>query len=254
MPSLTNTSLLKSLIDAKGDIVVGSADDTANVLTVGTNNYYLKANSSASFGLEWASVSTGVTSSSTAPATPSTGSLWFNQDTAQTFVYYDSQWIEIGASGMAAVVSASAPGSPITGQIWYNSDTGGTYVYYNTIWVEVGAAPFNYIMNTINAKGDLLVGTADNAITGVTVGANGQVLTANSSTASGVSWATPTVYASTVSPTFTGTVVLPSGTSIGSVTSTEVGYLSGVTSAIQTQLTAKATTGKAIAMAIVFGG
>ena len=37
------------------------------------------------------------------------------------------------------------------------------------------------------------------------------------------------------------------------VTNTEFDYLDGVTSAIQTQLTAKATTGKAIAMAIVFG-
>jgi hypothetical protein len=80
-------------------------------------------------------------------------------------------------------------------------------------------------------------------------------------------------------PTFTGTVVLPSTTSIGDVSSTELGYLDGVTSTIQTQLTAKAntsslatvatsgsyadlsnkpaagvTTGKAIAMAIVFGG
>lgn len=41
------------------------------------------------------------------------------------------------------------------------------------------------------------------------------------------------------SPTFTGTVVLPSTTSIGSVDSTELGYLNGVTSAIQTQLDAK---------------
>ena len=41
-------------------------------------------------------------------------------------------------------------------------------------------------------------------------------------------------------PTFTGTVVLPSTTSIGTITSIELGYLDGVTSAIQTQFTAKA--------------
>jgi hypothetical protein len=40
-------------------------------------------------------------------------------------------------------------------------------------------------------------------------------------------------------PTFTGTVVLPSNTSIGSVSSTEIGYVDGVTSSIQTQLNAK---------------
>jgi len=41
-------------------------------------------------------------------------------------------------------------------------------------------------------------------------------------------------------PTFTGTVVLPSTTSIGNVSATEIGYVDGVTSAIQTQLNAKA--------------
>jgi hypothetical protein len=46
----------------------------------------------------------------------------------------------------------------------------------------------------------------------------------------------PTSVAFLSSPTFTGTVVLPSGTSIGTVTSTEIGYLDGVTSSLQTQL------------------
>jgi hypothetical protein len=40
------------------------------------------------------------------------------------------------------------------------------------------------------------------------------------------------------SPTFTGEVVLPATTSIGLVDATEMGYLNGVTSSIQTQLTA----------------
>jgi hypothetical protein len=56
------------------------------------------------------------------------------------------------------------------------------------------------------------------------------------------------------SPTFTGTVTLPANTSVGNVSATELGYLDGVTSAIQTQINTKASTGKAIAMAIVFGG
>jgi hypothetical protein len=41
------------------------------------------------------------------------------------------------------------------------------------------------------------------------------------------------------SPTFTGNVVLPSTTSIGNVSATEIGYVDGVTSAIQTQIDAK---------------
>jgi hypothetical protein len=42
-------------------------------------------------------------------------------------------------------------------------------------------------------------------------------------------------------PTFTGTVTLPSTTSIGDASATEIGYLDGVTSGIQTQLDAKIT-------------
>lgn len=46
----------------------------------------------------------------------------------------------------------------------------------------------------------------------------------------------------THSPTFTGTVTLPSTTTIGSVSNTELSYLSGVTSSIQTQINTKANT------------
>lgn len=45
--------------------------------------------------------------------------------------------------------------------------------------------------------------------------------------------------ADTLNPTFTGTVTLPASTSIGPVSAVEIGYLDGVTSAIQAQLNAK---------------
>jgi hypothetical protein len=61
-------------------------------------------------------------------------------------------------------------------------------------------------------------------------------------------------FAPLANATFTGTITLPTTTSIGNVSATEIGYVDGVTSAIQTQLNTKASTGKAIAMAIVFGG
>jgi hypothetical protein len=44
-------------------------------------------------------------------------------------------------------------------------------------------------------------------------------------------------------PTFTGTVTLPSTTSVGNVSSTELGYLDGVTSALQTQIDGKQASG-----------
>ncbi|HTJ77939.1 MAG TPA: hypothetical protein VL357_03010 [Rariglobus sp.] len=52
------------------------------------------------------------------------------------------------------------------------------------------------------------------------------------------------------SPTVTGTAVLPSTTSIGTTTATELGYVHNVTSAIQTQLTANASASSTNATAI----
>lgn len=48
------------------------------------------------------------------------------------------------------------------------------------------------------------------------------------------------IYAPLNDPTFGGTVSLPGTTSIGNVSSTELGYLDGVTSSIQTQVNSKA--------------
>jgi hypothetical protein len=45
-----------TLFDAKGDILVATSADTAGKLTVGTNGYFLKADSSTATGLTWAAV------------------------------------------------------------------------------------------------------------------------------------------------------------------------------------------------------
>ena len=50
------TAIDKALFDAKGDILVATAADTPGKLTVGTNGYYLKADSSTATGLVWAAV------------------------------------------------------------------------------------------------------------------------------------------------------------------------------------------------------
>lgn len=255
------------------DLGIGSASISSTAPTSPVSGqiwfYQDTAQTFIYYGTNWievGAVSNGarVEVSSTAPASPATGDLWFDSDTAQTFTYYDSQWIEIGASGMAASVGDSAPTSPVNGQIWFdsanastnvyydsqwvevgggaggstvsisdsapssptagtlwfNSTSGATFIYYGSVWVEVGVAPFDQLLSTLDAKGDLLVGTADNTVTKLAVGSANQVLTVDSTTATGLKWATPTAYQAVVA----------------NVSDTEIGYLDGVTSAIQTQL------------------
>jgi hypothetical protein len=58
--------------------------------------------------------------------------------------------------------------------------------------VSVGSFDARYILEAdINAKGDLLVGTADNVAGILTAGANDTMLMADSATGTGVKWAAP---------------------------------------------------------------
>jgi hypothetical protein len=52
------TDIPQSVVDAKGDLVVGTAADTVGRLGVGTNGQYLQADSTAGTGLKWATVDT----------------------------------------------------------------------------------------------------------------------------------------------------------------------------------------------------
>ena len=83
-------------------------------------------------------------------------------------------------------------------------------VFTNYASVPNGAGPYNLYdvltsppnaltpadtlpLSTITAKGDLIAGTAASAVTHISVGANGTVLTANSGAAGGVDWEAPSL-------------------------------------------------------------
>jgi hypothetical protein len=51
-----NPFIPQTVISAKGDLIVGTANDTAGILFTGTNGQVLKVNTSTSTGLEWGSV------------------------------------------------------------------------------------------------------------------------------------------------------------------------------------------------------
>jgi hypothetical protein len=55
-------SVSKGTIDAKGDLLVGSANDTVDNLAVGSNNYVLVADSAQTLGIKWAALPAATTS------------------------------------------------------------------------------------------------------------------------------------------------------------------------------------------------
>jgi hypothetical protein len=120
-----------------------TASATDGTLAVDTANNVLYIRS----GGAWVEASGGasLTVSETDPSSPDEGDIWFESDTGSTYVYFDSVWVEIGASSGAVItdVSENEPANPVNGHIWFDSSTGRTYVYYedgtSNQWVEVGA-------------------------------------------------------------------------------------------------------------------
>ena len=80
-----------------------------------------------------------------------------------------------------------------------------------TVFTNAGAA---IAKATVDAKGDLIAGTADNTVARLAVGANDTVLTADSSAATGLKWATPAAGGMTLLST---TTLSGASTTVGSI-------------------------------------
>lgn len=119
------------------------------------------------------------------------------------FVWVDEDGSIGGAPvGATAVFTNSVPTTSLTtGTLWVDKDASG-----------VVANPY-IATSTINAKGDLLAGSANDAVTVLSVGTNGQVLKANSATTSGLEWATDNSYSA---PTL-GSTSITSGATVTTI-------------------------------------
>jgi hypothetical protein len=138
-------STLVGLISAKSDL-----DSSAAISLIDSD--YVQARQEAV-----------ITQSATAPASPSSGDMWFDTTDTSLFVYYTdsdgSQWVDMsGATGLTgptgptgptgatgtvanATQSDTAPSSPAAGDLWFDTTDATLFVYYTdsdgSQWVTV---------------------------------------------------------------------------------------------------------------------
>jgi len=206
-----NNAVLKSLVDAKGDLIVGTADNTVGRLALGTNGYYLKANSSLTSGMEWGAIPTinnlddigdvTITSAASDNILKWNGTAWVNDSAllaakaplaSPTFT--GTVTIPAGASisGFAPLASPALTGTPTAPTAAAATNT-----------TQVATTEF------VRAEVAALVGSA-----GATLDTLGEIATAlgNDANLSTTLTTSIALKAPLASPTFTGTVTLPTGT------------------------------------------
>ena len=140
-----------SLVDAKGDIITATADNTPAKLTVGDNGKVLTANSSTATGLEWTTPSAGGASLWTAITGTRASNTTITVATDQTAIFKKGmivRWQKSGVDkvGMVSIPSTySSPNTTITiiGDVCASIDT-GTFKYSSLIGAEQFIIKFAY--------------------------------------------------------------------------------------------------------------
>lgn len=126
--TVTVTNSMATAIDAKGDLVVGTAADTFSRLAVGTNDYVLTADSAEATGMKWAAAAGGGAAS------------YSLINTGGTALSGSTTTIS-GISGMGSLFVVIAEGS-MTGatevKVRFNSDSGTNYRYAGIFWQNSG--------------------------------------------------------------------------------------------------------------------
>jgi hypothetical protein len=166
-----------------GDLLVRGSSAVTR-FPVGSNNYLLVADSTQPLGLRWqAPQAIGVTSA-------------------------------FGRTGTVIATTGDYTVSMVTNAV------DATVAYANPTWItslpwsKITAAPM-FLVDPTTAKGDLITRTTAGS-TRIVIGADGQLLTADSTQATGMKWASPSAtYVTTISPgAFSGAVIFTAGSNV----------------------------------------
>lgn len=161
--------VLRTIVDAKGDLLVGVADNVLARLPAGSTGQHLEV--AADGSLVWV----------TMPA--------FELAAHAAATYATIANVAATYETLADVAARMADKSTSAQQNFTgNVEAPQVLDASGRVYSPGNPPPGNIAMNLIDAKGDLILGTADNTVARQAVGADRTLLQADSSQANGVKW------------------------------------------------------------------
>lgn len=176
-------------VDAKGDLIVASADNAVDNLPVGSNGQVLQADSAQPLGVKWAAAPGGALLLDDLTDVKVTDPNVPNDEDVLSWDIGPGLWLP-----KPAVLDTDfhAKGDVIVGTEADHNDRLPVGANGDVLTVDLaqtlGLKWAPGVLSTIDAKGDLLVGSANDALDNLTVGLDGQILQADSSQILGVKW------------------------------------------------------------------
>ena len=259
--------LTEALVDAKGDLLVASGADAVTRLAAGTNGYVLTANSSATNGLEWAAAPavgsfetsivfegatadsfettlavTDATADRTITLPDATGTVALTSDItthANLTEAHGATGAVVGTTNTQTLTNKTLTSPKINEDVAVTA----TATELNILdGATLSTTELNYVdgvTSAIQTQLDAKFATANASTTNISEGTNLYFTDERAQDAVGNSVGTGLSYNDSTGAISVNTSTIQAR--VADVSDTEIGYLNGVTSAIQTQIDAKAS-------------